>query len=532
MSGQVERIEDLLGDRSPPRSPEQAEANLGPGGPGIETVQRRVLAAVFVVLSGLALGMFGLMATGSGARSGAWLILSILLLTSLLLLYKNFEIGLVFFVCVCWIAVGTPDLATGGSGGGKRLLVSQAGLALLLFVWATRALMQKNFKLYYTPLNTPIVLFLLVSSWSTLNSFLFRDPHVLSSSVKQFAAVNFIDLGIRVLSLGALLMVANSLRGRTLRWAALAILVPGVVTFTGVVPFLPSSVYNAFPQILTMSLLASFVLLGQGKLWLRVGAGGLAFLILAFFAARATEWISGWLGAVVALAVISFLAQRRLLWIGCALVGVLVLANWGYVYQKVYVNNFESSSSHRFDMLRGAFLYANHFLLGIGLGNYRSYNLYYGAEWKTTTYTSAHGTYAQSLAETGWLGLLALFLLLAAGTRMLYRYYRELRPGFPKAYALGALGGFVGIYVSSFAGDYLFPAYHNGGIATFGSCVYVFLMIGVVTAFAREQQIVWRPTPQDAASETPQTAPVYNRGPYRNTGMERPAPAHGRESRS
>jgi O-antigen ligase len=192
------------------------------------------------------------------------------------------------------------------------------------------------------------------------------------------------------------------------------------------------------------------------------------------------------------------------------------------VYDQVIVANEKSASFDRFKMMQGAVRYATHFPIGIGLGNYRAYNRYYGAQgrWGTTGYTSAHGTYSQALAETGLPGLFALLFLFASIGAMLYRCYRRFPPGYSRAYALGSLGGFVGICVASLIGDYMFPAYHNGGSATFGSCVYVFLMIGVVMGMAREEGIAWRgfraveaPFAAGTAVQTPRSpAPIYNRG--------------------
>lgn len=517
MSREIERLDDLVGDASPGVSAPYATPRSSPDTPTTEALQRRAALVALVVLSGLALGVFGLLVSGGTDNTG-WLAVTIVFLTGLVLLYKKFEIGLLLFVSVCWIAIGTPNVATGGSGFGRQLLLSQVGLVVLLLLWATRRFVRREWKLYSTPINVPIGLFLLVCFWSTLNSFLFRDPNVQIYSTKQFFQVNVIDMGIRVLSLGALLMIGNTLQGRELRWTALALLVPGVLTFTKLLPFVPASPYLAFPQLITMAILSAFVLTKQGKLWLRVLCGLIAVGIFSFYVISATEWASGWISALTALAVIVFVASRRLFWVGCVVFAIAVLLNADYLYQKIYQANLESASFERFDLLRASFLYAAHFPLGIGLGNYRSYNAYYGELWGTTTYTSAHGMYAQTLTETGWPGLFCLLLLLAAVTRMLYRYYKALPEGFLRSYTLGALGAFVGICLSSFIGDYLFPAYHNDGVATFGSTVYTFFMIGVVIAMAREQGIAWQQAREEIRTQAP--APIYNRGPYADAGQQ------------
>ena len=521
MSNQIERIEDVLGE-TPSRGAPTGFAAPEWGGGDTDALSRRAAVIALALLSGLALGVFGLLVAGGPNREEAplWLLVAAVGVAGLTLIYKKFELGIVVFIGVCWIAVGTPSVATGGGGSGQRLLVSQLGLAVLLLVWLTRMIVRQDFKLYPTPINRPIVVFLAFCAWSTVNGLLLRDPNVVEESYTQYWQVNVFEMSVRILCLVGIVMIGNTLRGRELRWAALAVLVPGIATFTGALPFLRSTAYFAFPQIVAMALLAGLVITGQGARWLRILGGALALAILVVYAIKGASWISGWLGAFTSLGLILFIRQRRLFYTGCVVVAFLVLLNWPVVYQKVYVENFESVSADRFTMLRGAVLYASHFPLGIGLGNYRAYQVYYGhrERWNTTAYSSAHGTYAQSLSETGWIGLILLLYLLFVIGRMLYRYYQALPEGFAKSYTLGALGGFVGISAASFAGDYLFPAYHNGGVGSFGSTVYTFLMIGVVVAMAREHGIVLGETRERARAVEPvRVAPIYNRGPYRNT---------------
>jgi O-antigen ligase len=228
------------------------------------------------------------------------------------------------------------------------------------------------------------------------------------------------------------------------------------------------------------------------------------------------------------LAVLTFTAQRKLFWAGVAVVAFVVGANFGYFYQKVYKDNFYGSGptldisrqgqmgtfeNDRMRMLRASVRYASEFPLGIGLGNYRSYNKYFGRVnvWNTTTFTSAHGTYAQTLSETGWLGLICFLLLLYASARALRGYYRALPPGWEKTYLLGAYCGVIGVFCASFNGDYLFPTYHNGGIATFGACIYTWFMIGFGVAIARNAGLNWNQIIGRAAPEERPVAPIYNR---------------------
>lgn len=489
--------------------------------PVSEEMQHRAVLAVLTALFGLISGVFVLLAGGQEG-SLAWVTVATLAAAGLFLVFRKFELSMVLFMAVAWIAIGTPSLARGGSGVGKNIMLSQAGLVALLTVWLMRLLASQRFRLYRMPLNLPILIFLAVCVWSTINGILLPDARAMAfSPEKQFLQVNILELAIRFLALGAVLMIGNTLSGKMLRAAACMVALPGILTFTGLLPFIPASLYLAFPQIIAMSILAALVLTNQGPLWGRIGAGVVAVSIFGVYFLRGTVWLSGWMGALVSLAVMLFLVRRRVFWMGVAALMVGVLLNWGYFYQQIWVENFETVSSDRFKMLYAAFLYAANFPLGIGLGNYRTYNSYYGRPdvWNTTGYSSAHGTYAQALSETGWPGLIALLFLLGSAVYLLWRTYHRLEPGWQKSYVLATLGSFIGICFASFAGDYLFPAYHNGGMGSFGACVYLFLMLGVVVAIARENGLTWygeervpEPVSEEKDAAAPLViAPVYNR---------------------
>jgi hypothetical protein len=196
-------------------------------------LRRRTALLVLAALAGLGLGLFGLIVTRGGTGSIGWIGLAIVVVAGAMLLYRHFELALVLFLGTCWMAVGTPAVAQGGSGASQRLLLSLAGLAFLLLVWAARVLVRRDFSLYRVPANTPIVVYLGVCIWATINSLLLPDPDVVALSVKQYVQVNVFEIAVRVLALGGLLMIGNCLRGRELRWASYAILVPGLATFTG-----------------------------------------------------------------------------------------------------------------------------------------------------------------------------------------------------------------------------------------------------------------------------------------------------------
>lgn len=477
-----------------------------------DLLSRRILGRILLValaaLLGLSIGL-GVVLAGERGESGvAWAGLGVVGVAALLLLGRYFEAGIVVFCGLCWVGLGTPSIAQGTSGGGaQRLQLSHAGLSALLLVFTLRHFLYRRVALYRTPVNLPLLVYLGLCFWSTGHNLLFPDLAVGAHGPAIFVQVNVLEVGIRVLALGGLLVVANSLHGKWLAAATAALTLPGVLTFSGLFKFLPGggNSYLAFAQTPAMSVLAALALAGAGPRWLRWTMGAVALAIFGNFFLKGTEWVSGWLGAGIALTVLVYRLRRKLFWAGVAAVLLTVLVRFDYFYEKIYAENFYAGGvmtwglqgrsteevgafeNDRVRMHRAALLYAENFPLGIGLGNFRAYNSYYGRPevWNTTTFTSAHGTYAQALSETGWPGLLALLWLLAAIVRTLRRGVDRLPDGWRRAVVLAIFAGALGDFVAAFLGDYLFPAYYNGGMASFGACTYIWLFVGLALAILR-----------------------------------------------
>lgn len=489
--------------------------------------QKLKWTAAAIVL-GAALGVGGIFAAGAGTKGLIWLTLSVLGILGIVALATYLEAGLALFLAFGWLLFKTPGIAQGQGGGGEQgLAVSQLGLLVLLAAWLLRRLFRQEERLYKSPINGPIATYLFLCVWSTAHSLLFPDRGIESGVIaKTPLAVNFLEVILRVLALGGLLLVANAVTAKRKALLAGMFVLAGVSLFLftlkagpenvvgpakGLGTFLPSQGYGFFPQMLMLGALASLVLHKIGPLWLRVLMGTLALAMFGWAFIKNAEWVSGWFCGGVALTIVIFNTQRKVFWIGAGVLALIVLVRFDYFYDKIYKMNFYQGGymswgtrtlkgqeigtfeNDRTRMIRAAFLYAETFPLGVGLGNYKNFNHYYGSPevWNTTVFTSAHGTYAQTLSELGWLGLLSLFWLQVAVLRTLYRLYRAMPPGWEKAWLLATFAGTAGIFCSALMGDYLFPAYHNGGMRSFGGTVYTWLLIGFGLALARLQGLQW-----------------------------------------
>ena len=482
---------------------------------------RQGLAVLIVLGLSLVLGFIGWRALEAGDPGLAWLAVGAVGLGIAAVVLKNFELGVVGFLWIGWFAFKTPAVAQGESGGGAQgLQLAHAGLAALIALTVARLAFGVRSPSFKHGLWWPAGLHLLFCGLSTLASLLFPDRNVAHFTTMTNPFVNVIDWTMRFLTLGGMMVVGSALSGRWIERASVGMVVTCLVSFFWELANLPHPLYIEFAQVMALAVVGALVLMGAGHLWLRLALGALALGMVGRFLLGGTEWVSGWAAALIALGVVTFVAQRRVFLICIGLLAALILVNAPYFYKKVYLDNFYAGrqlqqrgadggtfENDRSRMLLAAARYAEEFPLGIGLGNYRAYNRYYGRKqvWNTTVFTSAHGTYAQTLSEAGWPGLITLLWLLGASLKITWLYYRrgsELTP-WRQAFLLGTLGGAAGNFVAAFLGDYLFPTYHNGGMGSFGATIYTWMYLGAALAIGREgglepandPPIRWKPRP-------------------------------------
>ena len=433
---------------------------------------------------GIALGVF---ATGANlyyvAAVAAGAILTVLVAW-------QFEAALVIYVLVAFVPWGgTPDLAVGGSGVGKGIYVSELMLGFLLVVWFGKYLLgglPRN--RIRSGFYVPLALYLAYCVLNVANAYLFWDPHV--NRIYQRPTVNVIELGLHFLSAGALVMMATTVINRKwLTWTTFALLVPGI--YNAANGLTGSRIPFAAPWWSLLTLLPAgyqwAIALDPEQFRIKRGlaTGGVAlavFIVLVL----GISWVSGWLGLLTALGTVTLIKSRKVFFALLAVVCMTTAVAWPFLQTNVVEKSQTEGDYDRFSLLAGAVKYASTFPLGVGLGNYRTYNsFYYGEKWGTTSYTSAHGTYSQHLSEMGFPGFALFLVLLGSGLRWMWVNYRVMLPGPSKTYLLAAMGQLVGISAAAFIGDYIVPAYHNGGIMTFSSTVYSWLIWGLAIAHIR-----------------------------------------------
>jgi len=437
-----------------------------------------------VIIGGIILGLFATAATTY------YVVAAIAVAAIVSLIAWQFEIVLVIYALAAFVPWGrTPDIAVGGSGVGKGLYVSEALLAFLLAIWCAKYLFRTlPTDRIRSGFHVPIALYLAYGVLNVVHSYIFWDPHV--NRMYQYPHVNAVELGFRFLSAGAFIMIATTIEHeKWLRWTSLMLCLPGLYNLAnalvgGIVPL--SAPWWPLLTFFPVCYCYAIVLDKDSSLPKKLGA----FLVIAAaifqLLIRGISWVSGWFGLFAALGAVTYAKSRKAFYILAVLTGIGVVIFWPFFHEHVIVESQQQGDYDRFALMKGAWRYAINFPLGVGMGNYRTYNsFHYGIEWGTTAYTSAHGTYAQHLSEMGIPGLLLFLAILVSGGRWIIANYRELEPGLSKTFLLAAFGQLVGISFAAFIGDYIIPTYHNGGLVTFCSTVYSWLIWGLAVAHVR-----------------------------------------------
>jgi O-antigen ligase len=332
------------------------------------------------------------------------------------------------------------------------------------------------------------VLYLAYSILNVVNSYLFWDPHV--NRIYQSPLVNVVELGLRFLSAGALVMMATSIsNAKWLRYITTGIIVVGLYNVLNAIIGARIPIIAPWWSLIAIMPACYFFAIVMSSSYTRtkrvVAAVVVAVICYTVFY-RSIAWVSGWIGLFAGIGAVALVINRRAFFIGFVLIAMICLFQWSFISQSVFGRSAQDGDYERFELMRGAWKYATTFPLGVGIGNYRTYNAFhYGQIWGTASFTSAHGTYSQHLAEMGIIGLALLLSILVGGFRWLLQCYRKMADGPPKVFLIAAMGQLVGISCSAIIGDYIIPTYHNGGLTTFSTTVYSWLIWGLAIAYVR-----------------------------------------------
>jgi hypothetical protein len=186
------------------------------------------------------------------------------------------------------------------------------------------------------------------------------------------------------------------------------------------------------------------------------------------------NWKSGWVPALAVAAVIIWLRFPRL-GVALGIVGLFFLQD----IPSQIISSDEYSYSTRLEAWRiilSEIVKVNP-LFGLGPSNYYYYTplfpiLGYAVEF------NSHNNFVDLLAQTGILGLVFFLWFAWEMARLAWRLWKELPPGFSRAYAGGILAGIAGILVAAMLGDWVIPFIYNVGLTGFRASLLGWIFMG------------------------------------------------------
>jgi O-antigen ligase len=386
--------------------------------------------------------------------------------------------------------------------GTGRTTPLPAGLLMISFlaaIWLYRMiLVERQIKLKPSPLNLPLLAFLISAMISWLLGYVIWDWRLVVE--KNILIVQAGQYALFLFSFVAMFLTAHqNFNERDLkRWMMIVIgiglaemaaeLILGI--YIGRNNGITGSVL-VFPIIL---LAAQMLFNPQLKSWERIAIIAVVSLWLVFaYSNRVFKGI--WVPTLIGLAVLALVRSWKLSLLGAVALGIVAWLKWDYLLTTLYLPEVQGTSTIRpliWQDIAGMVLPRSPFF-GLGLANY----FYYwnipsliplsriAAGWDTWNAWGyaipSHNMFVDIFAQTGIIGL-GLFLWgMAAALWVVIKVIRQLKPGFMRAYALGIFAGFSAMLAGSFLfADWLIPFVYNITITGFSHSVYTWILLGSV----------------------------------------------------
>lgn len=434
---------------------------------------------VVVVLSLALLGGLGRLPLG-----GRPLVAAIAVAAVLYLVATRIQSGIVLLPVV---AVAVPFGI--GTGTQSELVAALLLAGFLFLLWIVQLVISQKIVVVKSPINVPLLGFLITTVLSTIASYVIRDPLVLYHP--RLIPAQLGGLGTIVISLCTTLVVMNCLADTTwIRRLASVFLALGAATllFYSVSSGrdLPGASIGGLFSLWVIALAFGQALFNEDMP--RLGRASLLILSLAWFSRRfflEGAWLSGWLPAVVALLTVALLRSRA------AFLTVLIVgaaAAWGnsqYVTQlfETQVEGEDSGGNFLRSELwqQGLAAARENPLLGAGPAGNTPYNMTYLPDRALST----HSNYVDIVLQTGLIGSFFFLWLLVATFHISVAVRRQWRHGFEAGFANGMLGGLVGMVVAMALGDWVLPFVYNQGIAGFRYTVHSWVLLGALASMQR-----------------------------------------------
>jgi hypothetical protein len=424
-----------------------------------------------------------------------------------LLALRSMSIALTLLVSIS--VVLNISLSTGTQSQVNATIIL---VALLTAVWIIRMLVsEKRIWLVPSPLNNPLLAFLLVFILAWLAGYAIKDEQVsFPGNAFQVQAGQF---AMFALSVAALFLTANhAFEEKTLQSWTWIILILGIAAISSDILKIqpqPLPAVKGAMQMWPFVLLFAHLLFNPDlKPEFRLFGWPLLGLWAYWVYYTPTFNTKGlWVPALLAMGLLLALRSLKL----SVLTGVVVLVLLHSTGAFDALLAAESASSYRpliwQDVLHMA---SKNWLLGLGPANYMYYwpslglnsltlqqaiqnQPWMAQQWGTYIVVPSHNMYVDILAQSGVFGLIIFLVFLILALRFGWRLSLRFQPGFYKAHILGVLCGFAAMAIGSFwFADWLIPFVYNITISGFRHSVYSWLLLGTLVSinyFSEDVQI-------------------------------------------
>ncbi len=382
---------------------------------------------------------------------------------------------------------GTLNFLTVGTGTESKLVISLLIAMFLMVVWIVQSLVNKTPLLRPSPINAPILGFMLVNIIATVWFFIMKDE-LLTLWSPRFVTTQLAALVLNLLVPAVALMVTSTIRD--VKWfrrlVTITLFIAALNAATKIFS-LPTNIMldNGSKGLFVMwggvfaysQLLVNKELSLTRKLFMALTLLG----ILYYYVIRTSIWLSGWLPLFVAIAVVTLFYSRKLFVLMGIAALIIVAVNFDFLYARVVSDNVNEGGLGRLDIWRMNLEHvANHPVFGMGPAGYAAYNMFY----HPIDARSTHNNYFDVLAETGVVGffcfvwLLSRFVRVGLSVRQAFAGKRN----FEEMFSLATLGGCFGVIVGMALGDWVLPFAYNQTIAGFDNAQYTWIFLGCMVS--------------------------------------------------
>ncbi len=350
-------------------------------------------------------------------------------------------------------------------------------------------LVDKRHSLKPSPLNTPLLWFMVVVMFSIAWSWAFKDPLMDPAKLSnKFVFVQFASALTMIMLPAAFLLVANHVN--EMKWVKIMyglMMVAGLLAIAGRYAFNRAILVND-EGLFTMwiTVLGIGVGLFYHKLpwkW-RGPLLGLGLAAIMFRFIYQISWLAGWLPPFVALSALVFMRSKKLFLIVLLLGAIFIASNADYYFGEVLGAETDESGHTRLAALEVNWrITGKHLLFGTGPAGYAAYYMSYFPDDGMAT----HNNVIDILAQTGIVGLSLCLWFFFALVWMGYKLCLRLknRGDFAESMANAAFAGTVSCIIAMIIGDWLFPFTYTQTIAGFDYIVYSWLFMGMIPVLER-----------------------------------------------